>query len=57
MQEAFNASSTVEGQRIFRKSALYMEGKRIGTPAYRRNQMFLDAIKYYHEQYKPTIRK
>lgn len=52
MKEAFNAKSTVDGHRIFMSSPLYMKDKAVGTPAARRNQMFLDAIKYHHEQYK-----
>lgn len=54
---ALQAGSVVEGQRIFRNSPMFMQGKAVGTPAYRRNEFFLNAIKYYHEQYKPTIRK
>lgn len=54
---AFQAGSVVEGHRIFRNSPMYMKGKAVGTPAYKRNEFFLNAIKYYHEQYKPTIRK
>ena len=54
---ALQAGSTVEGQRIFRNSAMFMKDKAVGTPAYKRNEFFLNAIKYYHEQYKPTIRK
>lgn len=54
---AFQAGSVVEGQRVFRNSPMYMKGKAVGTPAYKRNEFFLNAIKYYHEQYKPTIRK
>ena len=52
LAKAYNAKSVVEGQRIFYNSPLYMKGKAVGTPAARRNQMFLDAIKYHHEQYK-----
>lgn len=55
--KAFQAGSVVEGHRIFRNSPMYMKGKAVGTPAYKRNEFFLNAIKYYHEQYKPTIRK
>lgn len=55
--KAFQAGSVVEGQRVFRNSPMFMKGKAIGTPAYKRNEFFLNAIKYYHEQYKPTIRK
>lgn len=55
--KAFQAGSVVEGQRVFRNSPMYMKGKAVGTPAYKRNEFFLNAIKYYHEQYKPTIRK
>ena len=55
--KAFRAGSVVEGHRIFRNSPMYMKGKAVGTPAYKRNEFFLNAIKYYHEQYKPTIRK
>lgn len=54
---AFQAGSVVEGQRVFRNSPMFMKGKAVGTPAYKRNEFFLNAIKYYHEQYKPTIRK
>lgn len=52
LAKAYNAKSVVEGQRIFYNSPLYMKDKAVGTPAHRRNQMFLDAIKYHHEQYK-----
>lgn len=55
--KAFQAGSVVEGQRVFRNSPMFMKGKAVGTPAYKRNEFFLNAIKYYHEQYKPTIRK
>jgi len=55
--KAFQAGSVVEGHRIFRNSPMFMKGKAVGTPAYKRNEFFLNAIKYYHEQYKPTIRK
>lgn len=55
--KAFQAGSVVEGQRVFRNSPMFMKGKAVGTPAYKRNEFFLNAIKYYHEQYKPTIHK
>lgn len=55
--KAFQAGSVVEGHSIFRNSPMYMKGKAVGTPAYKRNEFFLNAIKYYHELYKPTIRK
>ena len=57
MVQAFNAPNAVEGQRIFMNSHLYFKDAKVGTPAYKRNQFNLNAIKYYHEQYKPTIRK
>lgn len=55
--KAFQAGSLVEGLRVFYNSPMYMKGKAVGTPAYKRNEFFLNAIKYYHGQYKPTIRK
>ena len=57
MVQAFNAPDTVTGQRIFRNSHLYFKDAKVGTPSYKRNEFNLNAIKYYHEQYKPSIRK
>ena len=57
MVQAFNAPNAVAGQRIFMNSHLYFKNAKVGTPSYKRNQFNLNAIKYYHEQYKPTIRK
>ena len=57
MVQAFNAPNAVAGQRIFMNSHLYFKNAKVGTPSYKRNEFNLNAIKYYHEQYKPTIRK
>ncbi|QNO11463.1 putative internal virion protein B [Acinetobacter phage Aristophanes] len=57
MVQAYNAPSTTEGLRIFMNSHLYFKNAVVGTPAYKRNEFNLNAIKYYHELYKPTIRK
>lgn len=57
MVQAFNAPNTVEGQTIFINSHLYFKNATVGTPSYKRNQFNLNAIKSYHERYKPTIRK
>lgn len=57
MVQAFNAPDTITGHRIFMNSHLYFKGAKVGTPSYKRNEFNLNAIKYYHEQYKPTIRK
>ena len=55
--QAFKAKDEVTGMRIFRNSKMYMEGKARGTPAYNRNQRFMDGIQYYHRFIKPTLKQ
>lgn len=55
--QAYQAPNETEALRIFYNSNLYMKGKAVGTPAYNRNQRFIEGIRQYHRLIKPTLKK